>query len=87
MQRNRSGPKFENSYQKLNVPREEEEEEQHSNQSHDHAAKAAGKNGQHTSGTTKICDQWKFPGLATRTVDPQKSLKYPTQFKLYGQTE
>ena len=31
--------KFENSYQKLNVPREQ----QHSNPSHDHAAKAAGK--------------------------------------------
>ena len=42
--RNRAGPKFENSYQKLNVPRaQQEEQEQHSNPSHDHAAKAAGK--------------------------------------------
>ena len=41
MQRNRAGPKFENSYQKLNVPRELQ---QHSTSSHDHAAKAAGKN-------------------------------------------
>ena len=42
MQRNRAGPKFENSKnQKLNVPRKEEE---HSNPSHEHAAKAAGKN-------------------------------------------
>ena len=43
MQRNRAGLKFENSYQKPNVPREQQEE-QHSNPSHDHAAKAAGKN-------------------------------------------
>ena len=38
----RAGPKFENSYEKLNVPREQQE--QHSNPSHEHAAKAAGKN-------------------------------------------
>ena len=45
MQRNRAGPKFVNSYQELNVPREpQEEQQQHSNPSHDHAAKAAGKN-------------------------------------------
>ena len=45
MQRHRAGPKFVNSYQELNVPSEpQEEEQQHSNPSHDHAAKAAGKN-------------------------------------------
>ena len=44
MHGNREGPKFENSYQKLNVPREQQEQQQHSNPSLDHAAKAAGKN-------------------------------------------
>ena len=39
--RNRAGPKFENSYQTLTVPREQQ---QHSYPSDDHAAKAAGKN-------------------------------------------
>ena len=43
MQKNRAGPKLENSYQKLNVPREQQQQQQ-SNPSHDHAAKAAGKN-------------------------------------------
>ena len=43
MQGNRAGPRVENSYQKLNVPREQQEQEQHSNPSHDHSAKAAGK--------------------------------------------
>ena len=31
MQRNRAGLKFENSYQKPHVPREQQQEEQHSN--------------------------------------------------------
>ena len=68
MHGNSAGPKSENSYQKLNVPREQQEQ-QHSNPSHDYVAKAAGKNATIAKSQQNIIELATIPDCQARQLE------------------